>query len=206
MDTWLGTRVDTQRLASILLIASFPIILLAMPFGVPGYYRTQDIGERLQLVAQYRTRWHVNKNLIHLWTFLSTAGAVVLAIYLRRKGASTTAPLAAILLSLGSISYFLVNYTQQFDLARYLAGKYPDYHVYGNWLVLAGLLLLGLAFLQAGLASWLSYLTFAAAILPAAVLLIRPALYWLIPFFPYMPLLFLIGIVLLRQQAANALP
>jgi hypothetical protein len=178
-----------------------------MPFGVPGYYRTQDIGERLQLVAQYRTRWDINKALIHLWTFLSTAGVVVLAIYLRRKGAPTTTALAALLLALGSVSYFLlVNYAQQFDLARYLAGKYPDYHVYGNWLVLAGLLLLGQAFLQTGLAPWLSYLTIGAAIAPAAVLLIWLALYWLIPFFPYMPLLFLIGIVLLRKQAAETQP
>jgi hypothetical protein len=200
------TQLDTQRLGSILLIASFVVILLAMPFGVPGYYQTQDTGGRLQLVAQYRTRWDINKDLIHLWTLLSAAGVVVLAIYLRGKGASTTAALAALSLALGSVAYFLVNYTQQFDLAGYLAGKYPDYHVYGNWLVLAGLLFLGLAFLQTGVAPWLSYLTIGAAIVPAAVLLIRPALYWLIPFFPYMPLLFLFGIVLLRQRAANTLP
>ena len=199
------TQLDVQRLVSVLLIASFVVIVLAMPFGVPGYYQTQDTGERLQLVAQYRTRWDINKGLIYLWCILSIAGVALLAIHLRRKGASTTGPLAALLLALGSVAYFLVNYTQQFDLAGYLAGKYPDYHVYGNWLVLAGLLLLGLAFMQADVAPWLSYLTIGAAIVPAAVLLIWPALFWLIPFFPYMPLLLLIGIVLLRQQAPATL-
>ncbi len=192
------TQLDTQRLVSILLIASFMAMILAAPFGVPGYYQTQDIGERLQLVERYRTRYDINKSLLYLWSILSVAGVVVLAIYLRGRGASTTAALAALLVALGSVAYFLVNYTQQFDLAGYLGGKYPDYHVYGNWLVLAGLLLLGLALLQADAAPWLSYLTIGAAIVPAVVLLIRPALFWLIPFFPYVPLLLLIGIVLLR--------
>ena len=193
--------MDKQRLASILLVASFVVMILAIPFGVPGYYQTQDLGERVQLVAQYRTRWDINKSLIYLWSFLSAAGVVVLAINLTKKGAPKTAVLAALSLVLGSVAYFLVNYTQQFDLPGYLAGTYPDYHVYGNWLVLAGLLLLGMAFLQAGFAPWLSYLTIGAAIVPAVVLLIRPGLFWLIPFFPYIPLLLLIGIVLLRQQA-----
>ena len=195
------TQLDAQRLVSILLIASFVVMVLAMPFGVPGYYQTQDVGERLQLVAQYRTRWDITKGLIYLWSILSVAGVVVLAIYLRRKGARTTAALAVLSLVLGSVAYFLVNYTQQFDLSGYLAGTYPDYHVYGNWLVLAGLLLLGVAFMQAGFALWLSYLTIGAAIAPAVVLLIQPGLFWLIPFFPYIPLLLLIGIVLLRQPA-----
>jgi hypothetical protein len=190
--------METQRLASILLIASFVVMILAMPFGVPGYYQTQDIGERVQLVTQYRTRWGINKALIYLFTLLSAAGVVVLAIYLGRKGASTMAVLGALSIALGSVAYFLVNYTQQFHLAAYLEGKYPDYHVYGNWLVLVGLLLLGLTFLQAGVTSWLSYLTIGAAIVPAAVLLIWPALLWLIPFFPYVPLLLVIGIYLLR--------
>jgi hypothetical protein len=195
------TQLDTRRLASILLIASFVVFLLAGLFGVPGYYQTQDIVERLQLVAQHRTRWDIGKDLIYLSFFLSPAGVVVLVIYLRRKGASMVAALAALLFALGSFAYFLVNYTQQFDLAGYLAGKYPDYHVYGNWLVLAGLLLIGLAFLQTDVSPWLSYLTIGAAIVSAVVLLIQPGLFWLIPFFPYEPLLLLIGIVLLRQQA-----
>jgi hypothetical protein len=195
------TQLDTQRLVSILLIASFVVMILTMPFGVPGYYQTQDVGERLQRVAQYRTRWDISKSLLYLWSILSVAGAVALAIYLQRKGASMMAAFAALLFALGSFAYFLVNYTQQFDLAGYLAGKYPDYHVYGNWLVLAGLLLFGLAFLQTDVAPWLSYLTIGAAFVPAVVLLIQPGLFWLIPFFPYEPLLLLIGIVLLRQQS-----
>jgi hypothetical protein len=146
-------------------------------------------------------RWDINKSLIYLWSILSATGVVVLAIDLWRKGSSKTAVLAALAFVMGSGAYFLVNYTQQFDLAGYLTGNYPDYHVYGNWLVLAGLLLLGLAFLQASVVPWLSYLTIGAAILSGVILLIQPGLFWLIPFFPYTPILLLIGIVLLRQQA-----
>ena len=80
----------------------------------------------------YRTRWYINKALIYLWSFLSAAGVVVLAIDLRKKDASKTAVLAALALTLGSVAYALVNDAQQNELVGYLEGKFPDYHAYGK--------------------------------------------------------------------------
>jgi len=190
--------MDVQRLAAMLLIASFVVVVIAFPLGVPGYYQTQDIAERARLVEQYRTRAAIGNGLLYIWSLLSAAGVGVLAIYLRRNGATLAALLGALSLALGSVAYGLVNYLRYRDVFGFFEGKYPDYHAFGNWFVLAGLLLLGRAFLQALLPTWLSYLTIGAALVLALVLLIWPAFFFMIPFLE-IGLLLVIGIALLRS-------
>lgn len=190
--------MNIQRLAAILLIASFIVVVIAFPFGVPGYYQTQDIAERARLVEKYRTRANIENSLLYIWSLLSAVGVALLAIYLRQNGASLTALLGALSLAAGSVAYALVNYLRYGDVVGFFEGKYPDYHAFGNWFVLVGLLLLEVAFLQAGLKAWLAYLLIGAAVVLAAVLLIWPAIFFAIPFME-MVLLLVIGIVLLRQ-------
>lgn len=191
--------MDIQRLAAIVLIASFVAVLLgSFPTSIPGYYQTQDIAERLRLVEEFSGRWFMNKLLFYVWSVLALAGMVLLTIYLRRSGASIVAFVGLLPFALGTAAYFLTNYIQQTDLAGYFAGNYLDYHRIGNWLSLAGLLLLGVAILQAGLPAWLSYLTIGTSLVLAVVLLVVPAIFWLIPFGEIV-LLPVIGIGLLRQ-------
>jgi cytosine/uracil/thiamine/allantoin permease len=109
-----------------------------------------------------------------------------------------TALSGAVSIALGSVFAFLVNYTQYTDLVGYFEGRYPDFHAIANWFILAGLLLLGLAFLQAGLKAWLAYLLIGTAVVLAVALLIWPGIFFAIPFVE-MILLPVIGIVLLRQ-------
>lgn len=195
--------MNIQLLAAILLIASFVVVGIAFPFGVPGYYQTQDIAERARLVEEYRTRANINNSLLYIWSLLSAAGVGVLATYLRRNGASLAALLGALSLALGSAAYALVIYMRDRDMLGFFLGKYPDYHGFGNWFVLIGLLLLGVAFLQAGLPTWLSYLIMGAAVVLALVLLIWPAFFFMIPFLE-MGLLLVIGIAALRQYIGVA--
>lgn len=190
--------MDVQRIAAILLIANFVIMAIVLPVPIPDFYQTQDIGERVQLVAQYHTRWVFQKSLFYIWCVVSAAGAGILAIYLSADGAPITALLGAVALALGSVAYALVNYYQQTDLVGYFEGRFPDYHVYGNWIALVGLLLLGTALLQAGLPAWLAYLLIGAAAASAVALLIRPAIFFMIPGVEVV-LLLVIGIVLLRR-------
>ena len=46
--------MNIQRTLTILLIASFVIIVISFFVGVPGFYQTQDIAERVRLVEEYR--------------------------------------------------------------------------------------------------------------------------------------------------------
>lgn len=190
--------MNIQRLSAVLLISSFVILVISILVGVPGFYQTQDIAERVRLVNEYRTLWNANNILNYLIFLLTTVGVGLLSVYLRRSGASLVAALGALSYAIGSVFYALVIFMRDADMVGYLEGKYPDYHGFGNWFVLGGLFLLGVALLQARFPAWLSYLTIGAALVMAAVLLIWPAFFFIIPFLS-IGLLLVIAIVVLRR-------
>ena len=191
--------MNIQRLSAVLIIASFVIPLFFSFFvGVPGFYQTQDFAERVRLVDEYRARWNAENILNYLIFLLSTVGVALLSVHLRRSGASLVAALGALTFAIGSAYYALVIFMRDADMIGYFEGKYPDYHGFGNWFVLVGLFLLGVAFLQVRFPTWLSYLTIGAALVMAAVLLILPAFFFTIPFLSF-GLLLVIGIVVLRR-------
>ena len=197
--------MNIQRLSAVLILAGFAILVISGIVNVPGFYQTQDFAERVRLVNQYRALWNANMLLNYLAFLLTTVGVGLLSVHLWRSGASLSAALGAIAYAVGSVLYALVIFSRNADLLGYLEGKYPDYHAFGNWFVLAGLLLLGIAFLQAGMPTWLTYLTMGVALVLAAVLLIWPAFFFMIPFLAW-GLLLVIGIVVLRRSSYKLVP
>jgi hypothetical protein len=192
--------MNIQRLSAVLIIAGFVLLVISGLVNVPGFYQTQDAAERVRLVNQYRSLWNANVILNYLVFLLTTVGVSLLSLHLWRSGASWSAASGAIAYAVGSVLYALVIFSRNADLLGYLEGKYPDYHGIGNWFVLGGLLLLGMAFLQTGMPTWLSYLTMGIALALAAVLLIWPTFFFMIPFLA-IGLLLVIGIFVFRRYS-----
>ena len=190
--------MDTQRLAAILFLVSFLAIIgttMAIP---PELYATEDIDKRLEILEANRSRWYVERTMGVLFSLGLAGGFTLLASKLRVTGGtpwvlnlSTAAILGATIVGL----YFV--YLQTIDPRGGYSGAYPIPENLAYWLWLAGTLLFGIAFLQAGLPAWLGYLTVGAALVYGIVFLLTGAGF-MTPFlvgFLCLP----IGIVLLRQ-------
>jgi hypothetical protein len=190
-------QMSAQRLAAILLIFACAAVLFSTVINAPGLYATQDIDERLQIIETYRTRWLINQAFVFLFGILSVGGFGVLASGLRTKGKSWLPILGAGAIVAGTISGLTFAYLQTTDPRSAYAGGYQTAEDVAYWLWLAGTVLFGVSFLQAGLPSWLGYLTAGASLLYGIALLLTGAGF-MTPFLLAL-LSLLIGIVLLRQ-------
>ena len=189
--------MNIQRISAVLLVASFAIIVISFLVGVPGFYQTQDIAERVRLVEEYRTRWNITIAINIALSLLPAIGLVLFGVHHWRSNGTLLALLGASVYALGAISYVIHEYVRYTDLVGHFEGKYLDYHGIGNWFVLAGLFVVGVSSLQVGLPTWLAYLTLGLSIVLAVILLIAPGFYFAIPFFA-IALLLIFGIVHLR--------
>jgi hypothetical protein len=189
--------MNIQRISAVLLVASVVIIVISFLVGVPGFYQTQDIAERVRLVEKFRTRWLVTIFINMVVSLLPAIGLVLYGIHLWRSNGTLLAVLGASLYALGAIAYVIHEYVRYTDLVGHFGGSYPDYHGIGNWFVLAGLFALGVSFLQIGLPNWLAYLSIGLSIVLGVIWLITPGFFFAIPFFA-IALFLVISIVLLR--------
>jgi hypothetical protein len=164
--------METQRLSAILLIAGFGVMLVGFLFNVGGIYQTTDLAERVRIIEENKTRWNINQTMTGFGILLLTIGFVVLATRLRSEANALIPTLGAASLIIGAISgfYFLYRYTT--DPLGAFSGKYPGFEPLYNGLSLLGLLLFGIAILQAGLPAWLGYLTGGAAAIYGLVFLV----------------------------------
>lgn len=186
--------MDSQRLSAGLLIGAFVTIMLSAFVNAPGLYQTQDIDERLHIIEMHRTRWLTERALVVVGALLLIAGFSLLAYTLRT---SWIPILGAVAIVAGTISGLYFVYLQTVDPRGGYSGAYPTAENLAYWLWLAGTVLFGVAFLQAGLPAWLGYLTAGAAIAYGVVFLITGAGF-MTPFLVAL-LGLVIGIVLLRQ-------
>ncbi len=164
--------MDAQRLSAVLLIAGFAVLLLGFPFGVPGLYQTTDPAERVRIIEEHKTRFNVTQISLALGFLLTSVGFVVLASELRKVGDAWIPTLGAAALVVGVVSGEYFIYRQTTDPLLAYAGHYSGFETLSYWLWLAGLVLFGVAFLQAGLPAWLGYLTAGAALIYGVVFLV----------------------------------
>ena len=127
-----------------------------------------------------------------------SVGLVLYGIHLWRRNGTLLAVLGASAFAIGSIVGLIHEYVRYTDLVGFFEGKYPDYHGIANWLWLAGLFIMGVSFLQAGMPTWLAYLTMGLSIILTVIWLIVPGFFFAIPFFA-IALFLVIGIVILRS-------
>ena len=190
--------MDTQRLSAILLIAGFVVLMVASLLGPRGIYQTSDPSERVQIVEENMTSWKITQSLTGLGLLLTAAGFFVLNTRLYTMGNAWVPTLGAAAMVVGAISGALFLYRQTTDPLSAFEGAYSGMQTLAYWLWLAGLLLFGVSFLQAGLPAWLGYLTAGAALVYGIVFLVSGAGF-LTPFFVAL-LSLVIAIILLRQK------
>jgi hypothetical protein len=162
--------MDTQRLSAVLLIAGFAVLILRLPLSLPGLYQTTDPTERVQIIEENKPRWNISQSLIGLSLLLTTIGFFVLntRLYTVANAWVPTLGAAAFVIALIPAALFLYRQTTDPLGSRAYSGMQTLYY----WLALAGLLLFGVAFLQAGLPAWLGYLTAGSALVYGVVFLV----------------------------------
>ena len=189
--------MDTQSLAAVLLIAGFVVLMVGFPFGLRGIYQTSDPAERIQIIEENKTRWYISQLSVGLFILLTAVGFAVLASHLRTVANAWIPALGAAAFVVGAISGALFLYRQTTDSLSAYGGSYSSLEMLSYWLWLAGLLLFGVAFLQAGMPAWLGYVTGGAALVYGISFLFTGS-GWLTPGFVAV-LGLVIAIVLLRQ-------
>lgn len=189
--------MNAQRFAAILLIASFVSLMLSVLINAPGLYATQNINERLQIINAYKTRWLFNQALAFLYILLATIGLAALASALRTPGKAWIPALGAAAYFIGSLSGTIFMFFQTTDPHGGYSGAYLAPEALAYWFWLGGLLLLGIALLQAGLAAWLGYAMVGVALVYGIVYLVSGSGF-LTPFLIAL-LSLVIATVLLRQ-------
>jgi len=157
--------MTTGRLSATLLIVGCAFMVVAAVLAPRGIYQTQDMQRREEIIAAVKTRWFISQSLFSISLLLTTVGFGLLAKYLLTEGHVWLPSLGAGAFAVGTISGLIFIYLQTLNPISSYQGAYSSMETLYYWLALAGLLLFGVAFLQAGLAPWLGYLTAGATII-----------------------------------------
>ncbi len=193
--------MQTQQLSSILLIAGFAALVLSFLLGPPGMaqtYQPPDPQRRIQIIEEYKMRWNISQASIGIGILLTAIGFFVLNTRLYTVANAWVPTLGAAAFIVGAISGAFFIYRQTTDPLSTYEGAYSGMQTLYYWLSLAGLLFFGVAFLQAGLPTWLGYLTAGAALIYGVVFLISGGGF-LTPFLVTL-LSLVIAIILLWQK------
>lgn len=190
--------MDTQRLTAILLIAGAAILLVSGLFGPQGIYQEPDLQKRVQIIEENKTGWYIAQSLLGLSVLLTAAGFFVLNIRLYKVANPWPHTLGATAFIFGAISGFIFLYRQTTDPLGAYGGAYSGMESLYYWLALIGLLLFGIAFLQAGLPAWLGYLTIGATVLFSIVFFLVSGARFLTPGLVFL-LSLVIGIFFIRK-------
>ena len=147
-----------QKLAGLLLIAGFVLVMIATFIGPNDVYRAPDNETRLEIIAQNRGRWMAT-NLVWAVASLVTAGGLfLLTLGLRGRQSPWLLYIAAAVFAIGSIAWAIYLYQRIGDPAGNLYTTPPaPLSLVFVWAILAGLALYGVAFLQGSYPNWLGY-------------------------------------------------
>jgi len=189
--------MNKQRIAGIILIAVFVLVMLTTMVNAPGLYETQNISERLQIIEMYKTRWIINQAIVALYLLLTVVGFSILAPTLRTAERDWLPILGAGAVAVGTISGLYFVYLQTIDPRGGYSGAYPGPENLAYWLWLAGLLFFGIALLRFGLPKWLGFLNAGVAVLYGIIFLLTGAGFMTPFLMGFLDLV--IGIALLRQ-------
>ena len=167
--------MNAERLAAVFLIGSFVSVMFSLLINAPGLYATRDIDRRLQIIETYRRRWLTSQALVVLYFPLTIVGFSLLASLLQSGGKGWIPVLGAVAIALGVLAGTYFVYLQTTDPRGGYSGAYPTPENVAYWLWLAGMVLFGIAFLQASIPAWLGYLTAGIAVLYGLVFLLTGA-------------------------------
>jgi len=164
--------MDAQQISAVLFISGFAVLVIASLIGPRGIYQTPDLQRRLQIIDDNKIRWNIAQPLLGLGLSLTAVGFVVLAIWLSTLTNAWIPGLGAVAIVVGTISGLIFLYRQTIDPIGSYQGIYSGTEMLYYRLSLVGLLLFGVAFLQADLPAWLGYLTVGSTLLFGIVFLV----------------------------------
>jgi hypothetical protein len=164
--------MDPQRTSAILLIAGFMVLTFGFVASVRGIYQTPDLTKRVQMINEEKYRWIVGQSSLALGFVIITVGYGFLVSRLRSEGSAWIPTIGAVCLIAGLVSGIYFIYRQTTDPLGAFSGQYPGFEPLYNGLSLAGLILMGISFLQVGLPAWLGFLTGGSALLYLIIFLL----------------------------------
>lgn len=193
--------MNQPQLIGALLIVGFGFVLVASTVGPPKLYQEPDVNRQLELIAEHQATWIASNVFFGLAGLVTAFGLVLFALELRGSEIAWLAGAGALAYALGTLTYTVFLYRRTANPAP----LFTDYTFSPLTVLLLstlviGLLLTGIAFLQAGYPSWLGGVTIAGMVLIGGVALFFPAQFFK-SFPPQLLFLFTLvaGIVMWRQ-------
>lgn len=193
--------MNQLNLPGYLLIAGFVVVLLATFAGPPGLFQEPDSEKRLEIIETYQSRWVASNVLFVLGGLATAAGLILFTIYAQGEVNSLLNWLAALSYSLGTVLWIIFLYNRTVNPAQ----LFEDYAFTPGTialigLLIGGLLLYGIVYIQAGYPGWLGFGTVGLTVLIGALALFFPSRFFA-SFPPQVLYLFTLaaGIVFLRQ-------
>ncbi|HZD57128.1 MAG TPA: hypothetical protein VE136_10420 [Anaerolineales bacterium] len=193
--------MKNPQIAGVVLIVGLVLVLVAAFAGPPRLYQDPDSDNRLQIIADYPGRWLASNLFFILAGVVTAVGLGLFSLHLRASISGWITGLAAAGYTLGTIAWMVLMAGRAVNPEPYFRNyTFSPLTVALLWLILVGLLLYGVAFLQAGYPGWLGFGTIAGTGLIGAAALFFPNQFYA-SFPPQILYLFTLvsGIVMLRQ-------
>jgi peptidoglycan/LPS O-acetylase OafA/YrhL len=187
-----------QKTAGIAIILGVVVYVLAM-FVSPRLYQEPDIGGRVNIIEENRSRWNISQVMFALGMGVTALGFLLLTLHLHGVHRQWTIYGGAASFIVGALLGVIFVYRQTFDPVQYWESARPSALIVGAVvLTLAGLLLYGIVFLQNDFPNWSGYIAVGAAVvLLVAFLLTRGTTGFVVASLSYLVTL-IVGIILVR--------
>jgi hypothetical protein len=188
-------------LTGVLLILGFVFVLVASIVGPPRLYQEPNSEVRLEIIANFPTRWAVSNLFFALGALVTAAGLTLFALQLRGSVSPWLIWLAVATYILGAFVWVIFIFQRTVDPSSlFTSYAFSPLTVALVGLSVTGLLLYGILFLQAGYPGWLGVGTIAGMALIGGAALLFPAQFFA-SFPPQVFYLFTLvaGIVVLRN-------
>lgn len=193
--------MDQLKLAGILLVAGFALIIIASFVGPPRLFQEPDSQKRLAIIETYQLLWVASNALFALAALTTAAGLILFSVFVGDEVNLMLNRLAALTYALGTAAWVIFLYNRTINPAQLFENySFSPLTIALTVLLLTGLLLYGIVYLQAGYPGWLGISTAALTVLIGALALVTPDRFFA-SFPPQALYLFTLaaGIVFLRQ-------
>jgi hypothetical protein len=148
--------MNTPFWSAVLLIIGFVLVIIASVAGPQSLYREPDVNKQLQIVADHGTAWLLSNLFFGLAAVVTAVGLVLFALHQRAGGGGALAAAGAGAYILGAAAFAFFLYRRAVDPASLFTNyRFSPLTVLMLGSLTVGLLLFGMAILQAGYPGWL---------------------------------------------------
>lgn len=190
-----------QNLSGYLLIAGFAMVLLASFAGPPGLFQEPESEKRLEIIETHQSRWIASNVLFVLGALATAAGLILFSLSIQGDVNSLLNWLAVLFYGLGTVLWIIFLFNRTINPAQLFENYvFTPSTIALVGLLVGGLLLYGILYIQAGYPGWLGFGTVGLTVVIGALALFFPGRFFA-SFPPQALYLFTLaaGIVFLRQ-------